>query len=187
MVAKCLYQTLFTNRTDAQGTAVEFAFGPALAQGQLQYRRSQCSTEVGAPLAPVQAGAGEAAALALQRANVDTERRHGGCACWRETVIVFLCDQAALRAQLVVQRDSDRAGHMVIASTRMAQTVWRTGHEGLACYTGHHQQRFQRLANLGAGQPVVAVLALRNDRQQAVVAQAAQMGAGRGSAYLGQR
>src|SRR5690606_4329957 len=100
-------------------------FETAIGQG-----RREAAAQMRTALAPVQAGAGEMAALARHGLDIDAELAEEPAACGGETEhlgVVVVTDQTAPGDQLVEQADAKPAGDVVITGARLPQ---RAGHPG---------------------------------------------------------
>ena len=89
-------------RGDGEGSAVEVLFKPAALEGEMEQGGGDGACEVGAALAPIEAGTGEAASLGACGFDVDAESGEGCCALRSEIVVavVFFVADFFFRATL---------------------------------------------------------------------------------------
>src|SRR6185437_5565459 len=142
-----------------------------------------------APLAPVEAGEGKSPPEPPRSIDVDAERREPGGAFFRERVRVValsgLARQPSQRDQSIVQRDAERAGHVVVAAACRAQVVWSARDEGIPRLAGKHRQAFEQIGYALVVQAVVAMLALRDDADERFRLEALEVRTGRGRRNVG--
>ena len=177
-----------SGRRDAQCAAIQVANQPFPSNCDIENCCTECTAQMRAALTPVETRISEAASQGPGAIDVEAELRQGFVSEVRQLVGVFL---ALIRLkpgagdEMIVQRDRQPTGHVVVAGARRTQTVRHSRRHVLLALSGEHRQRLDHRCGRGTLQSIVAMLAARHDRHQILLLQATEMRAGRGRAHIG--
>src|SRR4029079_7357777 len=86
--------------------------------------------------------------------------------------------------ETIAQRDGQKAGHVVVASARGAQTRRSARNKPLTCATGNHRQRFESPRNALTFEAIVTMLPLRQHLDEPLLLEPREMHARRGWTHL---
>src|ERR1700683_4777257 len=120
---------------DAQGSTIEILHDPPALTRQLQKRSTQCTAEMVAALAPVEAAEREAAPHGVCGLKIDAERAESARTAAAQ--LVDLVAAAGMRGkpaearEALAQRHTDGAGDVIVAGGRRTQMVRRRTDERL--------------------------------------------------------
>jgi hypothetical protein len=152
---------------------------------------------MGAALAPVEAGVGEAAALGAGGFEVEAECGEGAGSFGGEVV----CGRTgageggvggtgnggaaegldpAGAEEAVVEGDGDGSGHVVVAGARGAKMLGGVGDEGTGSASGEDAETLKSAGDVGRGERVVAMAALDVNADEILGFEAVEVDAGGG-------
>ena len=163
---------------DDEGAAVEFAGEPFSREGEAEEGGSERTTDVRAALAPVKTGIREAAALGAGSVEFEAEGGEdagsfaGEVVCGKtgggETGAAGAAEglDPARAEELIVEGDGDGASHVVVAGARGAEMLRRVRDEGAGSAAGEDAEALEGAGDVGRGERVVAMAALRKNLDQ---------------------
>lgn len=166
---------------NGERAAVILARQPLARQRQGQHRGSQGSAQVRTALAPVKTGISEAATQRVGAIEIETERSKGARSIGRELVSIPAAKRLdpARADEVVVKRDGDSSGHVVVAGTCGAERFRRVGNKLTARSAGKDAETFEGARDAGAGERIVAMASLHEDRHEVLGFESRQVNAGR--------
>jgi hypothetical protein len=167
---------------EGEGATVELAGDPSAGKHEVQEGGSEGAGEMGAALAPVQAGVSETAAPGAGVIEVDAEAGEGTHTVGSEVVGGGAAGGAnpAGAQEPVVEGDGDGSGHMVVTGTSSAKMGRGTGDQAAVRAAGENAELLEGAGDGRAGEGVVAMASLGEDTDEVFGEKPVEMDAGGG-------
>ena len=183
---------------DGKGAAVVLAGKPFLREGEAEKGGAERSAKMRTALAPVETGVGEAAAAGTGLAEVESESSEEAGSIGGEVVSAGAGSNAGLFAgaaakgldpagtdEVIVERDGDGSGHVVVAGARRAEVLGGVGNEAGTGAAGKDAEALEGAGDVRTGEGVVAMAALDEDADEVFRFEPGEMHAGRGGGDIG--
>ena len=171
---------LLAARCERDGTASRESPHPSAREEDLGEGSAEGAGEVRAPFGPVDAGAGEAASLPLDRGELDPELTEPSPTGGRDTERVVVAPEEATLEKSLAHGNSELAGEVVVTGARAldrARCLGLTERPRRAARR-NARKHLECIRNLRARKPEEAVAACVLSHDKADIAERAQVPAG---------